>query len=144
MGCKRTWLRAWVKACVRAWTTLMSSLFAGPTAIRRVTGRVSKYYRAASAPSTASTAASVTNIASRRAERGDAAGSTRSRSPLTDLANNRLRLNFIWTIWLDRHCSKIPAGTELHRRHGYLGPESQESPPGRSRGGVDPKRLVRC
>ena len=36
-----------------------------------------------------------------------------------DLANNRLMLNFILPIRLDRYCSKLLAGAELQRRHGY-------------------------
>ena len=31
-----------LKACVSVWTTLRSSLLAGPTAIRKVTGRIAK------------------------------------------------------------------------------------------------------
>ena len=42
VGRNRTWLWVWLKACVSAWTTLMSSLLAGPTAIRNVTGRIAK------------------------------------------------------------------------------------------------------
>src|SRR5258707_13271137 len=71
----------------------------------------------------ARTPASVTNIIFRLAERGeddgDTGGSTRSRPPVIDLANNRLRLNFIWPTRLSRYCSKFPAKAGLHLRHGY-------------------------
>src|SRR5450432_2482720 len=66
--------------------------------------------------------ASVTNIIFRFAERGDggaAGASTRSRPPVIDLANNRLRGNFILPIRLDGYCSKFLASAGLHRRHGY-------------------------
>src|ERR1700694_4471239 len=55
--------------------------------------------------------ASVTNIIFGFAERGDggACGPTRSRSPVIDLANHRLMLNFILPMRLDHNCSKFPA-----------------------------------
>jgi hypothetical protein len=65
--------------------------------------------------------ASVMNIIFRFAERGDGGtgGPTRSGPPVIDLANKRLRFNFILPIRLDQHCSKFPANAELHPRHGY-------------------------
>src|ERR1017187_9638317 len=71
----------------------------------------------------ASRPASVTNIIFRFGERaeGGTGASTRSRPPVIDLANNRLRFNFILPILLDRHCSKFLASAGLHLRHGYRG-----------------------
>src|ERR1700736_5358209 len=67
--------------------------------------------------------ARVTNINFRLAERGDggASGPTRSRPPVIDLANNRLRFNFILPMRLDPYPSKFPASAGLHLRHGYRG-----------------------
>src|SRR5580692_8374929 len=74
-------------------------------------------------PTMARIAASVTNIIFRFAERGDGGPctgvSTRSRPPAVDLANNRLRFNFILPIGLQPHCSKFPVSAGLHLRHGY-------------------------
>src|SRR5258708_11558267 len=85
----------------------------------------------------ARTPASVTNIIFRLAERGeddgDTGGSTRSRPPVIDLANNRLRLNFIWPTRLSRYCSKFPAKAGLHLRHGY---RPALDPPRRRRWGL--------
>jgi hypothetical protein len=53
------------------------------------------------------------------AERGAGrVGPTRSGSPVIDLANNRLTLNFILPMRLGRNCSKFPVGAGLHLRHG--------------------------
>src|ERR1700688_3108437 len=73
------------------------------------------------APTTARIPASVTNIIFRFAERGDGGtgGPTRSRPPVIDLANNRLRFNFILPMRLDQYSSKFPASAGLHLRHGY-------------------------
>src|ERR1700724_2022322 len=67
--------------------------------------------------------ASVTNIIFRFAERGDGgtSGPTRSSPPVIDLANNRLRFNFILPMRLDPYPSKFPASAGLHLRHGYRG-----------------------
>src|ERR1700675_4515396 len=75
------------------------------------------------APMMARIPASVTNTILRFAERGDgaAAGPTRSKPPVIDLANNRFRFNFILPMRLDRHSSKFPARAGLHLRHGYRG-----------------------
>src|SRR6202035_1575330 len=77
----------------------------------------------ATVPTMASTPASVMNITCRLAERGvgdgGGGGPTRSRPPVIDLANNRLRSNFILPRGYPRHCSKFPARTGLLLRHGY-------------------------
>jgi hypothetical protein len=74
-------------------------------------------------PTTARTPASVMNIIFRLAERADGGtgGAARSRLRVIDLANKRLRLNFILPIPLRRYCSKTTAGAGLHLRHGYRG-----------------------
>src|SRR5580704_14897092 len=74
-------------------------------------------------PTMARSPASVTNIILRFAERGDGgtSGPTRSRPPVIDLANNRLRFNFILPMRLDPNSSKFPANAGLHLRHGYRG-----------------------
>jgi hypothetical protein len=69
----------------------------------------------------ASNPASVMSVAPRTAERreGEDGGSTRSNPPVIDLANNRLRLNFILPIRILLHCSKFRGQAGLHLRHGY-------------------------
>src|SRR5271169_4204012 len=69
----------------------------------------------------ASSPASVISIALPADERGDggAGGSTSSKPPVIDLANNRLRLNFILPIRLLLHCSKFRGQAGLHLCHGY-------------------------
>src|ERR1700693_1926163 len=69
----------------------------------------------------ASSPARVMSIVRRAAERGDGCtgGSRRSKPPVIDLANNRLKLNFILPIRLLLHCSKFRGQAGLHLRHGY-------------------------
>jgi hypothetical protein len=65
----------------------------------------------------------VTNIVFCAPERGDggAGGPAITRPPVIDLANNRLRSNFILPMRLDQYRSKFPFGAGLHLRHGYWG-----------------------
>src|SRR5260370_2367080 len=76
----------------------------------------------------ASNPASVMSIVRAADERGDGAtgGSTRSRPPVIDLANNRLMLDFIPPSSVIAksalYCSKFRGQPGVHLRHGYPEP----------------------
>src|SRR6266852_2378200 len=78
----------------------------------------------------------VMNVALRTAERDDGAGGpTRSTPPVIDLANSRLRLNFIVPVRLPQNLSKFLAAQGLHLRHGYRPQPPAVWPDRRSREG---------
>src|SRR5580704_8374667 len=86
-------------------------------------------------------AATAISNALRAVERvdGGAGTSTRSTPPVIDLANGRLRLNFMSPARLQPYCNKFPWPTGLHLRHGYRpAKDAAGDPAGASKLGQNP------